>query len=607
MKFILLDESENYLATLKDVTQAHHKEELNGEDYLELTSLDKNIKKGHKVLYKNYMGHWKEFIVQGAEEEHREGDFEHTQFCESSLYETIGDYIENDGVEDGTLTNALSRALVPTRWTIGMVDIPDINTVHFHHMSSKEAIQLVVNTWGGELRTRVDVAGTKIVSRQVDILKDRGNKVGKRFTYTKDLLGIKRIIHRAEVQTALYGYGGMLESETNDEERLTIRSVNGDIPFVEDTVAKDIYGRLQPDGTRTHVFGHVYFDDIKDPTELLEATTKALADRIIPNATYECSVMDLQAYGEPHEGVDLGDTVHVIDKTFTPEIRIEAKVISIDRDLLYPENTKIVLGNYREDVIDSDLENEEFINDARDKALVWDRASIINQNGSINSEYLNNLIASLNDQLNAQGGYVYFSEDGQGFTTYNKPIDQNPTKAIQIVGGAFRIANSKLPNGEFNWRTFGDGDGFMADVFIGGILKGGLVNFDLTNGTLLIGESIENHSLYFDGSTLSIRMSNGQPIEEFIEDSIPYKVELLSTEGNIFTNGRVSTILKATVYKGVEDVTHLLHSFQFVWERSSDDKPGDVYWNSQHTNLGSEITITGEDVDNRATFFCKIN
>ena len=62
----------------------------------------------------------------------------------------------------------------------------------------------------------------------------------------------------------------------------------------------------------------------------------------------------------------------------------------------------------------------------------------------------------------------------------------------------------KLPNGEWNYRTFGTGDGFVADMIIAGILKGGNVEFDLTNGTLLIGNSISDYQLLFDGSRLSI-------------------------------------------------------------------------------------------------------
>ena len=64
------------------------------------------------------------------------------------------------------------------------------------------------------------------------------------------------------------------------------------------------------------------------------------------------------------------------------------------------------------------------------------------------------------------------SDQGDGIITYDKPDPEEATMAIQILGGSFRIANSKGPDGEWQWRTFGDGNGFIADAFVGGVLKG---------------------------------------------------------------------------------------------------------------------------------------
>ena len=70
MKFLLFDRNENYISTLKDVTEAKHTEEINGEDTLEITTLDKNIGKDYRIAYKDKLGHWKEFIVREIEETH---------------------------------------------------------------------------------------------------------------------------------------------------------------------------------------------------------------------------------------------------------------------------------------------------------------------------------------------------------------------------------------------------------------------------------------------------------------------------------------------------------------------------------------------------------
>src|SRR5699024_5029175 len=334
--------------------------------------------------------------------------------------------------------------------------------------------------------------------------------LNKRITYTKDLESITKTIQRDDVVTALYGYGKGEEIEDEEGDptggfgrRIDFSEVNNGKSYVENNEAKEVWGR-NDNGKKVHVFGKVEFDDCEDKKELLELTKEELDKLSKPLITYEAKIIDLKAFGFEHEGVEIGDTVLAIDKEFTPDLRVKARVIKIVRDLLEPENNEITLGNFIPTIADSWKIQEDFINNFRGKEGVWDRSGLINDDGTIDSNYLNDIVDVLNKNMNAQGGYVYISEDGEGLTTYNKPIDQNPTMAIQIKGGGFRIANSRLPNGEFNWRTFGTGDGFTADVIIAGILKGGKVKFDLENGTFLIGNNTNDYNLWFDGKDLHL-------------------------------------------------------------------------------------------------------
>ena len=38
---------------------------------------------------------------------------------------------------------------------------------------------------------------------------------------------------------------------------------------------------------------------------------------------------------------------------------------------------------------------------------MWDRSKIIDRDGTINAQFLNDLVAEMNRRMNAQGGYVY--------------------------------------------------------------------------------------------------------------------------------------------------------------------------------------------------------
>lgn len=607
MKILLFNRNEQYIATLRDILSAKHTEELNGENYLDVETLAA-VEKNQKLVYKDNHGYWHEFIIKGVEEIRDDKGITHRVFAESSFYETIGDYVEDKRPHDVPANIALENALLTTRWEAGIVDDLGLNSTNFYHISAKEAVQKVAETWRGEIKTRVEVNGTKITGRYVDLLTRRGEDRGKRFTYTKDLMSITRIIHRDDVITALYGYGKGEQLETGGfGRRIDFADINNGKAYVENNDVRLVWGRLNPDGTRSHVFGKVEFDDCEDPEELLQLTTAKLEELSKPLITYEAKVIDLKAFGFEHEGVELGDYVTVIDKEFTPELRIKARVVKIVRDLLEPENNEITLGNFIANITDMWNKQEEYIKNFRDKQGVWDRSNIIDKDGNINTQYLDGVIDVLKHQLLATESGWYTDDSG------NIVFENNSkTSAMMLTGEGFMIANTKLPNGEYDWRTFGTGSGFTADEIVAGVLKGGKVKFDFNNGTLLIGNSVEDYHLLFDGNNLKIKLGTKsleekfEDIESEIENSLQYKVEITSTNGNIFTNRQISTKLIATVYKGQEDITDTLDDSQFIWIRESGNEFEDDYWNSQHLNMGKEITITSEDVVDRATFFCKI-
>lgn len=85
-----------------------------------------------------------------------------------------------------------------------------------------------------------------------------------------------------------------------------------------------------------------------------------------------------------------------------------------------------------------------------------------------------------------------------------------------------------------------------------------------------------------------------------------YKVEIISSNGLIFRSGNVSTVLEARVFEGAEDITDKINSAYFIWKRKSNDSEGDRLWNMEHAGGTKSITITPEDVQVRATFYCEL-
>jgi hypothetical protein len=91
-----------------------------------------------------------------------------------------------------------------------------------------------------------------------------------------------------------------------------------------------------------------------------------------------------------------------------------------------------------------------------------------------------------------------------------------------------------------------------------------------------------------------------------VEKKVVHKAEMIASNGNVFTNGGVNTTLFVKVYLGDQEITDTIGSERFKWYRVSDDEAGDEAWNNAHSTGRKTVTITKEDVDARATFFCDI-
>ena len=85
-----------------------------------------------------------------------------------------------------------------------------------------------------------------------------------------------------------------------------------------------------------------------------------------------------------------------------------------------------------------------------------------------------------------------------------------------------------------------------------------------------------------------------------------YRVEMISTQGNIIKDKKFNTVLKAIVYEDNEDVTAIKDKKYFKWARFSGntekDQIADAEWNLKWANGAKEIPITHEDVNRNAMF-----
>lgn len=95
-------------------------------------------------------------------------------------------------------------------------------------------------------------------------------------------------------------------------------------------------------------------------------------------------------------------------------------------------------------------------------------------------------------------------------------------------------------------------------------------------------------------------------IDEVMDDVV-WKIELTSPNGTVFRNGIINTTITAKVYRGKDDITSTLSNSQFIWTKRDRNGVLDNAWNTAHVGVGKTITVTGDDVYQRAIFQCDID
>lgn len=466
-----------YVSTIgpEELLSLTHTDELNGEDSVDIATTFA-LKQGYRLVWVDRLGKVHEHVCQDPKGLHAGGDTVYTDMAINSICETYGDYIEDKRPYGYGFLQALNVCLGPTRWTAGTVD--QTGTVDkgltFYHTSAREALQSILKC-GGELETEITVSGGRVTSRRVGIRSHRGAKGGhRRFTYTKDLTSVSRTEHYGAI-TACYGYGKGIETDTGGYGRkLTFGDINNCKNYVEDATALRLYGRPDGRGGRAHVFGQYENSNCEDAATLLAETRAYLDSRKEPGMTYEADVVDLVQFGREWEGVAVGDDVQIVDTCFSPALRCEGRVTKLVTDELGGA-MRVTLGNITETMTDMWLSQQRQVSSLSKRSSSWDVAA------STPPSYLQQVVDAMNTQFNMSGSSYTFTSFEQGTIYASVPMDANGRSttgkgsAMQLCSQGFRIASGCKADGSWDWRTFGTGAGFTADLITVGTLMGDLI------------------------------------------------------------------------------------------------------------------------------------
>ena len=372
------------------------------------------------------------------------------------------DIIRDKRPKNQSTTVVINAILEGSRWQLGSNTSGNLGTANWYYVSRLEAFWEFLENWNVEFKPRMTFSQGQITGRYIDIMDKRSADYGKWYEYGDKLLDIKAEQASDSLYTAFVGRGKGEEVGAGYGRRLGFNSVtwtiaNGkpvDKPlnqdFVEIPSATAQYG--YSDGKpRTTV---VIFEDIEDPVQLLEQTYEYALEECRPKLQLRADVLETQLS-------ELGETCTIVRDDIG--IRYKTRVFKLTRNFLNKNQKTVEFGD---EIVQSTAQRNNNI------------IKIIKEQDKNNAYWYEQLQKQLLDSYFNEDGYNYdLKADNEyvlpgGFYSFNAPIDQNPTKLIYMGAGTLAIANSKLPNGQWNFRTWGTGDGFTADLITAGNFLG---------------------------------------------------------------------------------------------------------------------------------------
>lgn len=404
--------------------------------------------------------------------------------CRHIFYDLLDNFLEDCRPTNLSRIDALNWVLSGTQYPNNFTasgNIGPTSTRYFVRKNPVEAImgqESILETWGGEIvRDNFNIG----------IWDNRGNDRGVLIQGGKNLLGIEEDLNTDNVVTRIMPTG-LDENDTV----IMLPEKYIDSPYI------NIYPHPK--------IKHMHYGDIKvnketnitkdDVIRLLRLKVKELyeVEKVdIPEVNYKIDFIELSKTDQYKdyislERVEVGDTVTIrYDKT---NLDIKAKVIKTNKKLKGKiwVNEKVELGNFKKDVSNSlnKIDN------------------ITTDDGKVKGEAIWGTIDATKASLKAMADSAETQVE-RAIIFEDKDPNSNTYGALCMGTRGFQIASS-MTNDEWQWTTFGTGQGFTADLIRAGILQSldGTLKIDLGGGSFKTYDynkypaiEMKNMNLYF--------------------------------------------------------------------------------------------------------------
>ena len=384
---------------------------------------------------------------------------------------------------------ALNTILQGTRY-IGHSDINIINTAYFVQTNIVAAINgdkdnTFRNRWGGEmLYDNFDI----YINHRI------GADYGVKVRYGVNMENVDLDINRDEIITRAYpiAFDGKMLPEKYIDSKLINK-----YPFICEGYVDMSDLKLKDSNSE---------DDEGFETE--EELFNAMRERMLqiydsgidkPKVSGSVKMVNLENTIEYKDfknlvNVGIGDTVTVKHKNI--DVDMKTRAIAIEWDIISEKYTDVEFGDVELNYFD----NQEMVNGRLE--------NILNKNGTVNANEMEGVINALQTKFKAlrdvaQPQHILgmlFEDRIKGSKTYG---------AMAIGSMGFMIASERtLDDKDWNWRTFGSGQGFFAEQLIGNLK------------TVLIQSMDESFELDLNKSGGAIFRNNGQKAIEIANNKI---------------------------------------------------------------------------------------
>ena len=359
----------------------------------------------------------------------------------------------------------VEKIISGTGWELKSNISDKIASKNYYYQSALSAFYDAVKTWDFEFVPEVLFKDGKIISKKISIYDEISKDYGKWYEYGDKLISVVAESSTDELYTAFLGRGKGIAVEdengektggygrkikfdeieyTNEKGGTKVVKPKG-IDYIEIKEATKLYG--YPDGTPR--IGVVDFDDIEDPKLLADATFEYALKNVRPK-------LQLRAKALETETIELGETVAIIRPDMN--IRYKVRVFKIQKDFL---KDKVVSFEFGDKIVRSAGE--------RLKSELYEKQK--------RKEEIDSYIDSLRDEINSSyfndAAYNYDLKIGNkynlpaGYYSFDRPIDQDPTKVIFMGAGKMLVADKKNSDGSWKWGTMATGEGVVAESIVG--------------------------------------------------------------------------------------------------------------------------------------------